>query len=179
MDQTARFSVTTSMEGEDCRKFLYIATFRQDPKVIPLILAVALVGAIFISLFSASFSLLGVLGIWVGITIFAVAVICFKLERRNKKRLKTDHTGSIGTRQTLDFCEDHIIACNPATQSTGQIGYDQFYRLMETNDYFILYHHSQMGSLIRKKDVENPEALAAFLREKFAGRYRRIKGVFA
>ncbi|BFN04439.1 hypothetical protein [Clostridium tetani] len=45
MEEKILFKVKTKMDKEDYRKFLYLATFKKSPIIIPMILFIAAIGA--------------------------------------------------------------------------------------------------------------------------------------
>ena len=75
---------------------------------------------------------------------------------------------------TLKFYDDRIAIENKELKSTGELKYDQFYALIESKDYFIFYFTMNQASLVRKKDIEDPNAFKEFLVEKFRDKYRVI-----
>ena len=172
--EEVKFIIKTVMEKEDYRKFLYTATFRRNKMIIPLILLISLVGGIFISFSLESFNIFTILISWVLLFILAVAVICFKVEHRNKVRIKTDNTGTFGSVNILTFYEDKIVMENESIKSKSEMKYIQFYEILESKDYFIFYLTANQASLIRKKDVEEPESFKEFLKGIFKDKYKCI-----
>lgn len=171
------FVVQTTMEKEDYKKFLYIATFGRNKLVLPMIFGLSLLGGAAIQFGEETFQLLNFLLTTLLLFVAAVGTICFKVERKNKQRIATDKTGTFGSICTLRFGEDAIKMENEAMHSTGEIQYQQIYQLLETRDYFIFYLAMHQASLVRKKDVEDVAALQHFLRERFVGKYKTIGSV--
>ncbi|WP_238442457.1 YcxB family protein [Desulfofalx alkaliphila] len=168
------FIINTSMSKEDYRKFLYIATFRRNKVIIPLLLLVSLLGGIIISLDSGGFSFTRLIISWILLFALAIALVIFKVERKNAQRIKTDKTGTFDSINTLKFYEDRIVMENKELKSKGEIKYSQFFALMESKDYFIFYLTATQASLVRKRDVDNLNAFREFILEKFKGRYKKI-----
>lgn len=104
-----KFEIRTTMEKEDYRKFLYLATFLKNKFVIPIIALISFVGGLMLNWDSEDLDWTLILLYWLGFFIIAVSVICFKLERRNKQRIKTDKTGAFGSENVLKFYEDKVI----------------------------------------------------------------------
>ncbi|HHU78504.1 MAG TPA: YcxB family protein [Clostridiales bacterium] len=104
---------------------------------------------------------------WILLFALAVIVVILKIEKRNSQRIKTDKTGAFDSINTLKFFDDRIVMENKALKSTGELKYSQFYRLMESKDYFIFYITANQASLVRKKDVDDPDAFRKFIVEKF------------
>ncbi|NLX65027.1 MAG: YcxB family protein [Clostridiaceae bacterium] len=111
---------------------------------------------------------------WIILFASAIAVVLFKIERKNAQRIKTDKTGAFDSINTLKFYEDRIVFENEKLKSTGELKYDQFYSLLESKDYFIFYLTINQASLIRKKDVDNISELKEFLVNKFGDKYKSI-----
>lgn len=166
--------INTTMSKEDYRRFLYIATFRKNKLIIPFLSLISLVGSILISFERGSFSFNRFIISWILLFALAIAVILFKVERKNVQRIKTDKTGTFDSVNTLKFYDDRIIMENKSLKSTGELKYNQFFAVMESKDYFIFYLTANQASLIRKKDVENLKEFKEFIIEKFKNRYKEI-----
>ena len=166
--------INTTMTKEDYRKFLYIATFRRNKLVLPLIGLIALAGSVIISFGSFGFSFMRLIISWILLYALAIAVVIIKVERKNAKRVKTDRTGTFDSVNTLKFYDDRIVMENESLKSTGELKYDQFYALIESKDYFIFYWTANQASLIRKKDIENLEEFKDFIAGKFKNNYKKI-----
>ncbi|WMI81756.1 hypothetical protein [Anaerotignum sp. MB30-C6] len=106
--EEVRFSIESIMEKEDYRRFLYTATFFRNKIVIPLIGLIALVGAIIISWNSEGIHWGTTLIAWIFLFILAIATVCFKVERKNKRRITTDKTGTFGSVSLLKFYDEKV-----------------------------------------------------------------------
>ena len=166
--------IHTTMAKEDYRKFLYIATFRRNKLALPLVGLIALLGALIVSFEDGYLNPTALIISWIGFFALAIAAVVFKVERRNAQRIKTDQTGAFDSINTLKFYDDRLVMENQQLKSTGELKYNQFYGLLESKDYFIFYITVNQASLVRKKDVENPDGFRAFLRERFGSRFKRI-----
>jgi len=162
------------MSKEDYRKFLYIATFRRNKLIIPLLGLISLVAGLMISFENEHINFLKLIISWIALFALAIAVVVFKVERRNSQRIKTDKTGTFDSINTLKFYEDRIVFENKELKSTGELKYGQFYALLESKDYFIFYLTVNQASLIRKKDVDNLSVFREFLVEKFGEKLKSI-----
>jgi len=169
-----KFIINTTMTKEDYRKFLYIATFRRNRAIIPLLVLFSLAGSMIISLEGRSLNLTQFIIGWILLFILAIIVVIFKVERKNAQRIKTDKTGTFDSINTLKFFDDKIAMENNALRSTGELGYNQFFALMESKDYFIFYLTVNQASLVRKKDVDDLEDFKDFIVKKFGSKYMRI-----
>lgn len=166
--------INTTMTKEDYRKFLYIATFRRNKLILPLIGLIALAGSAIISFDSFGFSFIRLIISWILLYALAIGVVVLKVERKNAQRIKTDKTGAFDSVNTLKFYDDRIVMENETLKSTGELKYHQFFAVMETKDYFIFYLTANQASLIRKKDIENLEEFKDFIAGKFKNNYKKI-----
>ena len=166
--------VNTTMSKEDYRKFLYIATFKRNKIIIPLLVLISLVASLMISYESENINLTKFIISWIALFALAVAVVVFKVERRNAQRIKTDKTGAFDSINTLKFYEDRIVFENKELKSTGELKYSQFYALLESKDYFIFYLTVNQASLVRKKDLDDISAFKEFLVKKFGEKFKSI-----
>jgi len=165
--------INTIMSKEDYRKFLYIATFKRNKFIIPMLSLIALLGSMIISL-DGHFSLTKLIINWILFFAFTIVVILFKIERKNAQRIKTDKTGTFNSVNTLKFYDDRIVMENEALKSKSELKYSQFFALMESKEYFIFYFTVNQASLIRKKDIDNLDAFKKFIVEKFKDKYKKI-----
>jgi len=161
------------MSKEDYRKFLYLATFKIKRSTFPLLALFALGGSILISLDGSRLNLKSLIVSWIFLFALAIMVVVIKIERRNTQRIKTDKTGTFDSINTLKFYDDGIVMENKERKSTGELKYDQFFSLMESKDYFIFYITVNQASLVRKKDIDDPNAFREFIIGKFEGRYKK------
>lgn len=168
------YTIRTIMEKEDYRKFLYIATFRRNYLVIPMIAVMALAGAVLSAWSYGKVTLLFVFSFWVLLFCVSIGVICFKVERKNKRRISTDKTKTFGSVTILKFFDNYLVMETPATKGKNTLNYDQFYKLIESKDYFIFYFNANMASLLRKKDISNLEEFQTFIKTKFGKKFKKI-----
>lgn len=168
------YIIETTMEKEDYRKFLYTASFLKNGYTIPLIGALTLFGAIVIGWTNDLFTFPGVALLWAVLFVCSTAMICYRIERKNKQRLRTDKTGTFGSKSVLKFYDDHLVMENPSAEATMSLTYRQFYQLLESKDYFIFYFNSHQASLLRKKDLQDTAAFRGFIMDKFNSSYKSI-----
>lgn len=166
--------INTTMSKEDYRKFLYIATFRRNKLIIPLLGLISLAASLLIGLESGNINFTKFIISWIALFILAIAVVVFKVERKNAQRIKTDKTGAFDSINTLKFYADRIVFENTELKSTGELKYSQFYALLESKDYFIFYLTVNQASLVRKKDLDNISEFKEFLVEKFGEKFKSI-----
>lgn len=176
MNDNKLFTVKTSMGKEDYHKFLYIATFLRSKMIIPFILLIAALMAAFLAYSDNQFSVTKFIALWILLAMVAILTIIFKVERRNKQRIKTDKTGVFNSQETLDFYEDYLIIKSTVFEGESKIKYSQFYQVLESKDYFITYFNMNQASLIRKKDMdkETIEMLRSLYENTMGKKYKRI-----
>jgi len=171
-----KFYVVTKMEQEDHRKFLYITTFvkRKTGLIITAVMSVLAGLAVSWILDYVTVGMVALIG--VAYFLMIVGIQCFKINKLNKQRAKTDKVIGFGAESHLHFYEDYILMEMPVNKSTGQIRYEQIYEIMETKEFFAVYHSSNQASLIRKKDINQEElaAFTAFLKEKMQKQYKTL-----
>lgn len=172
--EEAKITINTTMSKEDYRKFLYIATFRRNKVILPMLGLISLIGSMIVGLHSGNLDLIKFIVNWIFLFVLAIIVVLFKVERKNAQRIKTDKTGAFDSINTLKFYDDRIVMENKALKSTGELNYSHFFALLETKDYFIFYLTVNQASLVRKKDVDNLNAFKEFIVEKFGSKYKRI-----
>ncbi len=166
--------INTIMTKEDYKKFLYIATFKRNKTVIPLLCLISLIGSMIISFDNGHFAMIRLVISWILLFLLAIITVIIKIERKNAQRIKTDKTGTFDSVNTLKFYDDKIVMENKSLNSTGELKYDQFFTVMESKDYFIFYFTLNQASLIRKKDIDNPHEFKKFVVEKFESKYKHI-----
>jgi hypothetical protein len=169
-----RIVINTTMSKEDYKKFLYIATFKRNKFVIPFICLISLIASIIISYDNGNFMIARLIISWILLFLLAIIVVILKVERKNAQRIKTDKTGTFDSINSLKFYDDKIVMENKVLKSTGELKYDQFFSVMESKDYFIFYLTANQASLIRKKDIDNPDEFKKFIVERFEGKYKQI-----
>ena len=169
-----KYTIRTTMEKQDYRKFLYLATFCRNKMVIPMIASIALAGSLLMNWNQHSFNWISIAISWMLLFALAIVIVCFKVERKNKLRVTSDHTGTFGSLNVLKFYEDKVVMENDSLKSTGELKYSQFFSVIESKDYFIFYLTANQASLIRKKDVNSPDTFKKFLTEVFNDKYKHI-----
>lgn len=171
-----KFYIVTKMEQEDHKKFLYITTFVKRKTGLILTAVMSVLAGLAVSWILDSMTVGMVVLISVGYFLMIVGIQCYKINKMNKQRAKTDKAVGFGAESYLHFYEDYILMEVPVTKSSGQLRYDQIYEIMETKEFFAVYTSSNQASLIRKKDVKQEElaAFTAFLKEKMQKQYKTL-----
>lgn len=168
------FVITTTMEKEDYKKFLYTATFRRNKFIYLIIGLIALAGVYKTRYTLGDFNFLKYFSCWLFFVVIAIGAILLRVEIKNKKRLKHDKTGTFGSKSTLSFYDEKIGFENQAFNSKGELEYKSVHKLMESKDYFIFYLTNTQATLLRKKDMYNVDEFRDFIKPKFKGKYRKI-----
>ncbi len=175
--ETPLFQVSTHMERKDYRKFLYIATFFQNPLVIPLILVMCGVGAVLASRQLGRSDLFYIVALWAAITALVFSAVCFNVEGKNRRRVTAaQQVGALDRRLEMSFSETEFLLENPAREASRTLSYEEFHLLMETKDYFIFFLTKHQVTLLCKRDLKEEErdSFSAFIRRKFGKRYRYV-----
>jgi len=168
------YTIKTTMEKSDYRKFLYLATFCRNKITIPIIAIIALVGSLLLNWSLYQLNLTAIILYWLFFFALALGTVCFKVERKNKVRIKTDLTGTFDSLNILTFYEDKVVMENDLLKSTAELKYNQFFSVLESKDYFIFYLTANQASLIRKKDVDSFDEFKQFLMNIFKDSYKHI-----
>ena len=170
----AIFSIETTMEKADLRNFLYISTFRKKRFILTRLALFCLLGSLLIGWSNEFIAPISSLLTWAVLFILFIGIICLKIERIIRLRLKTDKTGSFGSTDNLKFYDEKIVIEKPSLNATCTFSYTQFFQLIESKNYFIFYVNINQATLLRKKDIENPNEFKEFILAKFNNRYRAV-----
>jgi len=134
-------------------KSLYIATFLKNKIIIPFIFFISALMSAFLVYSKDEINVINFFLFWISLVVCVFLVLIFKVERKNKQRIKTDKTGVFNSEETLDFYEDFLIIKSTVFEGESKIKYSQFYQVLKLRDYFINYFNMNQASLIRKKDI--------------------------
>ena len=176
MNKSKLFTVETTMNKKDYHKFLYIATFLRSKIIIPFMIAISGIMSFLLTYNESPFNITKFISFWIFLLAIAIFVVIFKVERRNKQRIKTDKTGFFGSKETLDFYEDYIKIKSTAIEGETKIKYSQFYQVLESKGYFITYFNVNQAYLIRKEDldVDTIEKLRLLYQKVMGKNYKMI-----
>ena len=171
-----KFYIITKMDQEDHKKFLYITTFVKRKTGLILTAVMSVMAGLAISWILECVTLGAVTLIAVAYFLLIIGIQCYKINKLNKQRAKTDKAVGFGAESHLHFYEDYILMEVPVTKGSGQLRYDQIYEIMETKDFFAVYTSANQASLIRKKDIKTEElgAFTGFLKEKMQKQYKTL-----
>ena len=119
--ESLKFTITTKMEKEDLKKFMYIVIFFRKKSTIPMLVTVSLLGSLWVNYAWGNITTPGFFIVTMIMLIFIVGVICFKIERRVNQRIKTDNTGTLGSQAYMvrkkDIKADESVAFKEFMQS--------------------------------------------------------------
>ena len=171
-----KFYIVTKMEQEDHKKFMYITTFVMRKTGLLVTAVMSVLAGLAVSWILDYVTVGMVALIAVGYFLMIVGIQCYKINKMNKQRAKTDKAVGFGAESHLHFYDDYILMEMPVTKSSGQLRYDQIYQITETKEFFAVYTSSNQASLIRKKDIKQEEltAFISFLKEKMQKQYKTL-----
>lgn len=169
------FTVTTKMEMEDLRKFFSIATFQRSPYVMPMLVAIAFIAAVFSWRVCGFDGYLSLVLLWLFFGAAAVGAVLFQVERKNKKLLDSDLAAAYQRPLTLNFYADEMIVPGREAGSYSRQSYDDLHQVLAAREYLILFYKANLAGVIRKADAADPAGLEEFLRQKVGKRFRRIR----
>lgn len=169
-----KYKITTTMEREDYRNFLYLITFKRNTSVWLLILFLTIILSISISLITGGIKPLNLLIIAFFMFLVILSALCLRLESKVKKKYGKSNAKLLKKDQTLSLSEQGIEATNRSKEGTTSSSYENIYEIWETKDYFFFYFTKDLCSLIRKKDIpkEQYDEIISFLKEKLKSRFK-------
>lgn len=178
----AIIKVRSKFDQKDYRKYLAQATFKGKRTTLPALILIPLLLSIGIPLALSRigadqgkiFSIKGVLFLYIPFLLLSFAIVGLRLITTNLKMKLVDTSKVFDTYNTFSFYEDQVIVENDKVEGKSPINYSSFYKLLESDEYFIIYFSDVIVSLIRKKDLKDQEELAEFLKRKLGKKYRKI-----
>lgn len=175
MSDKKLFTIKTSINKEDYRKFLYIATFLRKKFTIPAIIVITALMAGFVSYNNRIFELKSFLIYWLILLIITLFAIVVKIEFQSRERAKADKAGILKSIETLEFFDDILVIKSTAFKGKSKIKYYKFYEVIETKNYFIIYFNRRQASIIRKIDLEGSlvDELRNLLIGKIGHKYKK------
>lgn len=176
MADKAHFTVTTFMDKEDYRKFLYFATFRKTPALFVALILLSGISSLLLLFILKVFNPVVFAGIWVFMLLSCIAALSFKVERLTKKQINNNPEQLFEFPSILTFYENELVASNRNAEGSTRLAYHEFLSITETTDYIIFYFTDTTANLLRKRDVDKEELsqIREFLKEKAGKKYRII-----
>lgn len=177
MDDNKLFTVTTTIEKEDYRRFLYIATFLRSKIIIPFFVLLSCIVASFLAYSEGQLNILRFIVLWIVLTALDILTLVYNVERKNKQRIKIDKTGAFDAKETLDFYDDYLVIKSAVFGGKNKVKYDQIYQVLETKEYFITYLNINQASIMRKKDMDKDtiEKIQQLYKKSMGKMYKKIK----
>lgn len=174
MADKAHFTVTTFMEKEDYRKFLYYATFRKTPRTAFFLLLISGLGSLIFLFLLEIFHPVLFVAAWIFFLLCCTAALCFKVERIVKRQIKEHSDQLFEYPSVLTFYEKELVASNRNAEGSTRLKYEDFLAITETSDYIIFYFTDTTANLLRKKDIDEEEVgeIRSFLKERAKKKYR-------
>ena len=166
MTETPLYQITTKMEKEDYRNFLFLTTFQTTDSIVSLLLIGTILGAI--ASFTTGFSLSSLFFSSLFFTLILFAVMYSKLEKNVKTIYPLDQTTTIKTEQTIVFYDTYLTSTNRTNADITKVLYTDIFKVKEDNSYIIIMLTKEMASLICKRDLDKEivENISKLLKEK-------------
>lgn len=166
MNETPVFEITTKMEKDDYRNFLFLTTFQTTDSIISLIIIGLILGAITSFITGFSLSTLFFSSLFFILVLFAV--MYSKLEKNVKTVYPLDQPTTIEKEQTIVFYDTYLTSTNRTNTEITTAAYDSIYKIKENDSYIILFLTKELASVICKKDLDKEaiEKVSSFLNEK-------------
>lgn len=173
MDEKQLFEITTRMEKDDYKKYLYFTTFRKSSQTVISLLILIVIGTFFFSFLLKQNTLAGILIIFVLMALLILSFLFLRMDRQARKLFPVSGNSSFKKEQTIRLYETCLTASNRMSDGETLTNYESFHEIYETAEYLILYFDKTLASPVRKKDIpaEERTKILAFLKEKLNDRY--------
>ena len=100
--------------------------------------------------------------------------LCMRIERRCRRTVEEGKGFIRGTSKTLRFFDDHVERVNSGDKAKSEASYSSFFRVLESNSFFLLYVNANVAVVVRKKDISGVDRFRDFIKEKFDGKYKTV-----
>ena len=166
MNKNPIFEITTAMEKEDYRNFLFLTTFQSLDSIISLFIISIILGGITNAIIGFSISKFFFCSLFFFLVFFVL--LYAKLEKKVKTVYPLDQSPLIETNQTIQFYDTYLTATNRTDANITTSNYVTIYKIKEDDSYIILFLTKELASVIRKKDLskETVREISNFLKEK-------------
>lgn len=169
---TAKYLIKAIVRKKDYRNYMYVGTFLNNKITIPYIIIIGLIAGGFMNMQSKSFSIVRFILVWLLFSTLVAGALCFQIEVRIRSRIKTDKLGTFNIENVLKCYDNKIVIENKEIKSVSEITYAQYYKLVETKEYFYFYLSKHQASILNKSCIENVDEFKKFIISKFQGRYK-------
>ena len=166
MTETPLYQITTKMEKEDYRNFLFLTTFQTTDSIVSLLLIGTILGAI--ASFTTGFSLSSLFFSCLFFILVLFVVMYSKLEKNVKTMYPLDQPAAIKTAQTITFYDTYLTSTNRTNTDITETIYNDIYKIKENDSYIILMLTKELASVICKKDLDREmvRKISDLLKEK-------------
>ncbi len=168
------YSVQSTMDKKDWRRFLRIAVLRRNPKVMLVINAMAIIAAFLLSwdpVEGFNFTKMCILFpvLWAA----EIVAVLWMTQNANLKRMGKDER-AFKLPSTFNFYEDKLGIKAPTAKQQTKVPYESFFACLESRDFIVFYLSQEEGIALCKRDVEDIEGLRAHLKAKFGDRFGKL-----
>ncbi len=166
MNEHLLFEITTTMEKDDYRNFLFLTTFQTADSIASLFIIGILLGGITTAMTGFSLSSLFFSSLFFILMLFVV--MYSKLEKNVKAVYPLDQPAAIETAQTISFYDTYLTSTNRTNADITEVAYKDIFKVKENDRYIILMLTKDLASLICKKDLdkETIAKISNLLKEK-------------
>ena len=166
MSETPIYKITTNMEKDDYRNFLFLTTFQSIDSLVSLFIISILLGGITSIITDFSISSLFFSTLFFFLILFVL--LYAKLEKNVKATYPLDQPANIETTQTILFFDTYLTTTNRTDSNITTANYATMYKIKEDDSYIILFLTKELASVICKKDLDKEmiKELSSFLTEK-------------
>ena len=173
MDEKELFQITTRMEKEDYKKYLYFITFRKSYQTTISLILLSFIGTFIFSFLLNQSNPIKILSIFLIVSLISLSFLLLKLDHQVRKLYPTDMKPSFKKEQTIRLYDTYLTASNRMSEGEIKINYLTFHEIYETEEYLILYFDKTLASPLRKKDIDKEQyaEIISFLRSKLENRY--------
>ena len=166
MNEHSLYEITTKMQKDDYRNFLFLTTFQTADSITSLVIVGLILGAI--ASFVTGFSISSLFFSSLFFILVLFAVMYSKLEKNVKAVYPLDQPATIETEQTIVFYDTYLTSTNRTNADITKVHYADIFKVKEDDSYIILMLTKELASLICKRDLEKEviENISKLLNEK-------------
>ena len=176
MDNKMLFKVTSKLEAKDFRKFLYLATFKRSPLIIPVIGLIGIIAASTITFVNGPFTVVKFLGLFLAMFLISYIATCLKVEYRSFVVKKDKNHPIVKDNHNISFFENYIMPAKNKGKNKTKIEYSKLFKVLKTDEYLVIYYNTSVASFIRKEDLneETWTGLTELLKNKVGKNFKRV-----
>lgn len=176
MDNKMLFKVTSKLEAKDFRKFLYLATFKRSPLIIPVIGLIGIIAASTITFVNGPFTVVKFLGLFLAMFLISYIATCLKVEYRSFVVKKDKNHPIFKDNHNISFFENYIMPAKNKGKNKTKIEYSKLFKVLKTDEYLVIYYNTSVASIVRKEDLneETWTGLTELLKNKVGKNFKRV-----